>query len=221
MIGCAMRIFAAGIGNLIEVVLFLVVLGVMAINKILAARKEEQAMQPPVRRLPNRPPPRAGVNPMEPQDVDQFLDEVLGRGGQRPQPQKEPPVIILRPTNVPPVPQVPAPLARPRQEVRRPVPRVVVPRSVKPAGRQGRVPPVPPPEQKTRSKFSESVQKDVDQAAAATQEAAALRMGTTLETTRRNTSPHDIIAMLRSPADVRRAILLYEILGPPKARRRP
>ena len=159
---------------------------------------------------------------MEPQDVDQFLDEVLGRGaaaGQRVPPQKGAPVVILRPTNPPPVPQ-----GRPRPEVRRPVARPVAPRSVRPA-RPAQAQPQAAYQQppKVRSQFSESVQKDVDQAAAATHEAAALN-STFLQTDTVRRGPIvDVVAMLRSSNDIRRAILVREILGPPVAlrRRRP
>jgi hypothetical protein len=211
-----MGIFAAGIGGFVELIIFLVVLGVMAINKMLAARKEEQQ---PVRRVARRPeqPAQAGVNPMEPQDVDQFLDEVLGRGAPaapRVPPQKTP-VVILRPTNPPPVPQT-----RPRPEVRRPVTRAVVPRQVRPA-RPSTVQAVPQSQPKVRSQFSESVQKDVDHAAAATHEAAALSNTSQQgDPSRRSATVTDIVAMLRSPADIRRAILVREILGPPMAMRR-
>jgi hypothetical protein len=212
-----MRIFAAGLGHLVELVFTLIVVGVIAINKMLAARREEQVPGQRAQRAPERPA-QAGVNPMEPQDVDQFLDEVLGRGataGKRVPAQEAPPVVILRPTNPPPVPQT-----RARPEVRRPVARTVVPRPARPA-RPAKVQGAPPPQPKVRSKFSESVQKDVDQAAAATLDPAALsNTGLDAEKTRQRSSVNDVIAMLRSPADIRRAILVREILGPPVALRR-
>jgi hypothetical protein len=222
-----MPIFAGGVSSLLEVVIFLVIAGIMAINKILAARREEPP--PPTRRVVQRPvplprPPEMAANPMEPQDVDQFLDEVLGRGAAvpKPPPAAAPkPVVILRPTQPPP----PVPQAPPRMEPRRPVVRPAVRPVIRPAVVRAvrtpasQVPPPAPPPEKMRSKFSESVQKDVDKAAAATSEAADLTQRV-VETKRVESVTSAIGAMLRSPAEIRRAILIREILGPPLALRR-
>jgi hypothetical protein len=225
-----MPIFAGAVGNLLEIAIFLVIGGIMAINKILAARREEP--QQPRRVVPRPvstpraapPPPRPApmsANPMEPQDVDQFLDEVLGRGQAVPQrpPAAGRPVVILRPTEPPPVPQ-----ARPQPEPRRPVVRPAIRPAIRPvvprpARTVREAVPVPPQETKTRSKFSESVQKDVDKAAAATSEAADLTQRK-MESIRSEPPASSIGAMLRNPAEIRRAILIREILGPPLALRR-
>jgi hypothetical protein len=216
-----MRIFAGALTGLIELIIILVFVGIAAINKILAARREQETT---VRR-PQRYPMQqadAGMNPMESKDVDQFLDEVLGRGAQARQPVPPVPdkrVVVLRPSRPPSPASAPQPRNPP--QVQRPITRPVVPRPARVVGPAGSVPAVPPPEPRARSKFSESVQRDVDQAANATHAAAALQnTGLQSETTRRWAEATDISAMLQSPPDIRRAILIREILGPPVALRK-
>ena len=159
---------------------------------------------------------------MEPHDVDQFLDEVLGRGRPAqppgPPPVDQPPnVIVLRPGAPPPPPQR-------RQPQRRP-PRPAVQRPAQ--ARRGSQPQPPAQTQAPkRSAFAQSVSDSVDQAAAATgsagaatTEAAALK-DSTRTAGRQGSIGNEILAMLRSPADVRRALVIREILGPPLALRR-
>jgi hypothetical protein len=209
-----MPIFAAGLGGLIEIVIFLVIVGIAAINKVLAARREQEPPMPVPPRQPQRRPlqtAQAGMNPMETNDVDQFLDEVLGRGARRPVPPvPEKPVVILRPTNVPAGQQ--APIRPPRTPIVRP--------AARPVRRTGAAPAPPPLEPKVRSKFSETVQKDVDEAAAATQVANLTQKGVQSPMARQRSAANDVLGMLRSPSDIRRAILIREILGPPVALRR-
>jgi hypothetical protein len=217
-----MILFAAPIGGLIHLIILLVAFGVWVINTLLRKRDEEGESQ--TRQMPPRQRAQAGVNPMEPHDVDQFLDEVLGRGRPVPQagqpPAGQPPnVIVLRPGGPPP----PPPQRRPPQQRRpqRPV-------AQRPAQARGGRQVQPPAQQQAskRSAFAQSISDSVDQAAAATgsagaatTEAAALK-DSTRTAGRQASIGNDILAMMRSPVDVRRALVLREILGPPLALRR-
>ena len=156
---------------------------------------------------------------MEPQDIDQFLDEVLGRGrkaGPAIQRQAGDPaakVVVLRPGNPPPQPG-----ARPGQAARRPAQQIRIrpprpPAMAKPAAPQPSATPA-------RSSFSQSVQQDVDNAAAATHDAAELKVDAKATgPSRVELELAAIRSVLKSPADLRRAMLLREIIGSPLAHR--
>ena len=204
-----------GIDDWIKIGFALVVGGIWLINQILSKRDSEP---PPAERPRPLPPRRRPIREgMEPKDVDQFLDEVMGRGGvgnagARPQAGvPEGRVVVLRPSQQPGRP-------RPQQEPRR---------ATRPAAMRPEQQPTPAQsvlvkEIPTGSKatFSEQVQQSVDQAAAATQSAAALRP--TIQQPLRHSAfePSAFATMLKSPTEIRRAFLLREILGPPRAHRR-
>jgi hypothetical protein len=215
-----MIVFAAPIGGLIHLIIMLVALGVWVINTLLRKREEED--ESPRQQAAPRRPVRAGVNPMEPHDVDQFLDGVLGRARPaQPAGQAQPPeIIVLRPGAAPP----PPPQQRRPAQQRRPQ-RPVAQRPAQ-SRRAGQAPPPPQSETSKRSAFAQSIKESVDQAAAATGSAgAATTEAAELKDSSRIAGRHasignDILAMLRSPADVRRALVLREILGPPLALRR-
>ena len=161
---------------------------------------------------------------MEPHDVDQFLDEVLGRGRQARQAGQPPAaqpaqVIVLRPGAAPPPPPQ-------RRQPQRRQQRPVAPRPAQ-ARRGGQAQPPPQPEATKRSAFAQSINESVDRAAAATgtagdatTEAAGLKDSSSRTASRQAALGSEILAMLRSPVDVRRAIVLREIIGPPLALRR-
>lgn len=215
-----MILFAAPIGGLLHLIIPLVVFGVWLIKTLLRNR-EEKGDSPARQKPPPRRPVQAGVNPMEPHDVDEFLDEVLGRG--RPvaragQPPAAPPpnVVVLRPGGPPPPPAQRRP---PQQRRPRPV-------AQRPAQARGQIQPTAQQQASKKSAFAQSISDSVDQAAAATGSAgdattkAAELKDSTRTTVRQTSIGEDILAMMRSPVDVRRALVLREILGPPLALRR-
>ena len=214
-------VLIAGMGNVVELIIFLVIGGIAVINKILAKQRDaEPPPRPDLRPIPPRQRPNLYAEPVEPKSIDQYLDQVL-RGGpiadaQPPAPPPRPPsVIVLQPGK--PIP--PKPPVRPRPETRRPPNRPAKPQAI----RAVQSPAIqPPPLVKPTLDLMQSAKEAVSRAAEAAQTAASLQQiapqATRAPLPRIGTS--ELQALLRSPADIRRAIILREILGPPVAHRR-
>jgi hypothetical protein len=184
--------------------------GFWLINRVLGDR-ENKPKEPEAPRRP-RAPRRQWANVDE---VDQALDEVLGRQrGDIPPvpPQAGPPeVVVLRA----PQPQQ-RPPDRPRQESRR---------AQKNRGAQVSAP--PPMARPVPSDLATPVlgvaaetRQGLSDAVASMQSAAALTPSAASTITGRAVPVAVSVLHLASPVDVRRAILLREILGPPLALRR-
>lgn len=213
-----MNLFGAGdwdIGPLIKVGVFVVAGGIWLINQLLGKKGQEKQAAPMPRQWPQPKRPQM-AEPVGQGDIDDFLDEVMGRGAaplQRPPaPPRQAEPVVLRPQQ--PRPPVRRPETRPagRQPQRRP------PRPPTPAEQAMKPPPMATP---VASGFTESVQQDMVQAAGATQAAGALTPATRQASLQRRTvDVGTLVAMLKSPADFHRAVLLSEVLGPPLARRR-
>ncbi len=211
----SLLIFAAPNSSLIHLIILLVVGGVWLINKILSGRE-----RPPDEPRRPRPLPRqliSGVNPMETHDVDQFLVEDVGRGAQpgpmiARQPESPPvDVVMLRPSAARP-PQPPRPGSRPAVRQR--------------AARSGRARAAgepqhgPPPITTPMKNILHETKQAMDRAAASTGEAASLNVTPQELTTAQRLAARDLGSLLKSPADLRRAVVLREVLGPPLALRR-
>ena len=215
-------------GALIHLVWLLLLAVVWGTNRA-AKRERERANSA---RRPMAVPDRrqAGENSMEQNDVDQFLDEVLGRRGaaqQRPKPpaQQQAEPVVLRPGAAStPQQRARAPQRRPqRPAAQRPAP------AGRPAAKPA--PPAAPGELMNMGLVKQAMNKaaasttqaasDADQAASAAGGAASLRSVSAQATARQQQAAMgDIRALLSSPAEIRRAILIREILGPPVALRR-
>ena len=213
-------VLAARLDGWIQILFFLVVAGVAIINKILESRRKQQEQRTPWLRPPAERAPRPEAN-MEPKDVDQFLDEVLrGRGAKpaRPEPQApkapERDVVVLRPGRPPAPPRPRQPQRRPQQPAKR-AQRTLEQAETSSARSLVDSPSAP------RGDSMQDAKRAIDQAAMAASNAGALEP-TTLQP---QTGPGpaigaSLLAALRTPADLRRAVLLSEIFGPPRAHRR-
>ena len=200
---------------IIRVVIPLVIVGVAIIRKILGSKEEEE---PEIRRRP-RPLPRArneGQEKMNPRDIGDLLDEVLAerRTAEPPRPK---PVVVSRGTEV----VVMRPGARPQRAtgrarpapMARPVTQPAKPPSYRPRT-EVEPAPTPLPARSPGSVQQAASQSSMAQATAAQQPVGqAQRPGRILD-------PLGLMTLLRSRDNIRRAIILSEVLGPPLSQRR-
>jgi hypothetical protein len=184
--------------------------GIWLINRFFGDRDDKPARPAPNRRP--RPPRREWVDAEE---VDQALDDVLARPRHDippvPASGGPPEVVVLRA----PQPQR-RPQERPRQETRR---------TQKNRGTRGNTPPMARPVPSSLAPLVSNVAAETRQglsdAVASMQSTASLASSAAPVATRRGAELATAGALhLTSPGDIRRAILLREILGPPLALRR-
>ena len=135
---------------------------------------------------------------MTPRDIGQLLDEVLAERTVG-EPAKREPVVTPRGTEVV--------VVRPAS------------RSQRSTGR-ARPAPMAKPVQQPAKRLGPSVVAEAQPAAAATQAASALPPASQAQRLGQGTELLRLIPLLRSPSDIRRAMILREVLGPPLSRRR-
>ncbi len=209
-------LIAAGLGGLIHLIILLVIGGIALSNKLVEKHRERKKRAAERRLLAGWQP--EGRNKMESNDIDQFLDEMLGkaRGQRRPPPQPaevlEAEVVVLRPSR-PSVP--PARRVQQQRRVARPVPSRSPQQAASAGGPKALVDSVAP----AKSDFSRQIQSAVDQAANAATAAGALQPTLQSQQSSAMAVAFGIMSALRTPADIRRAFLLSEIFGPPRALR--
>ncbi len=210
-----MLLAALDLGVLIKLGVGLVVLVVALINRFAAKAQENADRAARPRPLPR---PRAqGGGRAGHEDIDQFLDHVLGRRPQGGGPgQDRTPaddVVVLRPS--------PARSAAPRP---RPDPRAAarsgsaarVPKAARPPEAE---PATPPPLVANDPNAVDSARQISNQASAAMQAAAALQPAEQQTARRGEFDVRTVLGALRTAKDVRRALVLSEVLGPPRSRR--
>jgi hypothetical protein len=173
-----------------------VVLVVWLLQQLLRARENEE----PVRPRPGAPAQGRGTS-----DIDRFLQEIdrmrrrpAGESSDRPRPAP-PPVQRPRPVQAAPVPRV------------RPVPRPVTARSSE-----------PPPEVIVVEAVQRGTPPAVVPVSTATPVHVAPRVSRALGDEGRRLAPgaRAALELVRSPKSLAAAVLLQEILGPPRCRRR-
>ena len=210
--------FAVDLSDLVPLIIFLIFGGISLLNQLLNMGKEQRPRRRPERR-PDAPPRERAT----PQRVDEFLQEMLGTRPAEParaeKPQRPPARPRATTTSAPPTrleparPQSPAP-PRPSTPTTR-VTKPVTPESRDPFGDS------PPPRRGFPDKsFNKKISQSIRAAGDATTRAGEL---TRIATTAKAAAPvrrDELIAMLGDSGGVRNALVVAEILGPPKSLRR-
>jgi hypothetical protein len=167
------------------------------------AAKKAQAAGP---RPPQRPKARTS-------EIDRFLEEI----NRRRQAQAAPPAVTEEPTPPKPVPQRPRPPVRPRPVAAKPKP-VPRPATPPPLGRPvvieaEAVEIVVPPRQEHKSPLASKI-------AAGELRASELLKSSPAPRAYRSPALVQVMELLQSPQGFRSAVMLTEVLGPPRSRRR-
>lgn len=212
-----MILFAAPEGWIINAIILALIGVISLINKFFGQKEVRPRRAAPARPAPPpRPaPPQRRPEPAQAMvgqdDIDQFLEEVLPRGRPRRAPMVNPPVLQASPAD----PAGSRQAARPGSGQRRARPTKA---PVRPPGRL--VKELSSDTTAAAASAMESTERAVGRAGDAVTKAGQLQDTSELKLRQAGFDPTTVVAMLKSPEDARRAILLAEILGPPRSRRR-
>ncbi|MBI3464001.1 MAG: hypothetical protein HY000_13225 [Planctomycetes bacterium] len=202
-------------GWIIQVVIWLVVAGVTIINRIMKGKDEEPETRPRARALPRAR--NEGQENMNPRDIGDLLDEVLAER-RVVEPARPKPVVVPRGTEV----VVVRPAGRPQRATGRARPAPMARPVTQPAKRlptrvTTEAQPAPAP---VTARSSGSVQQAAGQPPMTSQATTAQQPVGQAKRPGRTPDALSLFALLRSRDDIRRAIILSEVLGPPVSRRR-
>lgn len=234
-------VLAVDIGTLIGVIFVVIAILGWLINLIGAQNRPA----PPVVRGGQRRPPRPRDDKLA-NEIELFLREVAGQKRQKPahKPHDEVPIEVVAEAERRPRPGVVRPrppAAAPRRPAQRPArPEFVEPAAPKPQQKPRAVPLGPQQREARKTGHGASLTEHLDEYMAAdhldksvqdhlphaVQQGVQQHLGMFSTAMPVNTGPaasqmaREITAMIRDPSGIRRAILINEILMPPKWRRR-
>jgi hypothetical protein len=190
-----------------KTVIGLVVAGIWVVNHIFGNRKEGADTGKPAPRAVR--PPRA--RRADQTEIDEFLEEMLGP---RTSPPPEAKPVVLRPAG-------PPPLAQPLPTRAEPLPSGSRGRRGQAGARRGSGEPRKPrPAQRPEQLAANMLQGVQQHMRAAESQPSAAVAGAVAGVRRPAPALSALTALLASQQDVRQAIVLAEILGPPISRRR-